>query len=377
MERVYFDNAATTRPLPMVLNKFIKTAEDSYGNPSSMHDMGLKAELLIKKASKTLAGIINCGYEEILYTSGGTESNNLAIIGHCQALRQKNIITTAVEHPSVLECFKHLEKNGFNVTYLPVGENGLIDPELFKNTVTEETAFVSIMHVNNETGAVQDIEHLARIAKQKNPRLIFHCDAVQSFCKHDINVKKWDVDLLSISSHKIHGLKGNGALYIKKGVRITPLFFGGGQQKNIRPGTENSFGIMAFSDAAEYAFANMRQAYEKVGAIKDYIIKNLDGVIINSSRQASSPYVLNISAVGIKAEVLLHALEEQGIYVSSGSACSSKIKAHSILKAYGKPDEISQSAIRLSFSSLNTLEEAEYFVKTADMVISRLRKTLH
>lgn len=377
MEEVYFDNAATTKPAKEVLAVLLQLAEENYANPSSLHDMGLKAELGIKKASKSLAYIINCGHEEIVYTSGGTESNNLAILGGTGSTGKKHVITTTAEHPSVLECFKKLERQGYDVTYLPVTNEGLIDLSELESRINENTALASILHTNNETGAIQDIEAIGAIIKNKNKNTLFHVDTVQSFCKHSINVKKSNIDFLSVSSHKIHGMKGVGALYINSRTNISPMLFGGGQQKNIRPGTENSFGIITFASAADLAFAKIHENYESVNKIKNYIIENIkdmDNIYINSPANAS-PYILNISFIGIRAEVLLHALGEYNIFISAGSACSSKVKNHSVLKAYGRPKEVVESSVRLSFSHYNTIEEARYFIETINSVVPQLIRT--
>lgn len=372
MKEVYFDNAATTKPLPIVLDKSTECFSDFYGNPSSLHNFGLKAEMEIKKAAKKLAQILNCDYERLIFTSGGTESNNLAILGGAGFLHNKTVAVAGTEHPSVLECYRYLEKNGFKVIWLPVSESGQIDLEYFQNIISD-IFLVSILHVNNETGEIQDLESIAKIRKS-NPKALLHIDAVQSFCKLDIDVKKLGVDLLSISSHKIHGLKGTGALYVRNGVNLKPMMYGGGQQKNIRPGTENSFGIIAFAHAAEFVYGKKNEIYERVRRIRDYILEYASedsGIVVNSSDTAS-PYVLNLSFLGAKSEVLLHAFEEYGIYISSGAACSSRNKKHSVLRACGKPGKIADSSIRLSFSCFNVLEDAVYFVETAKKIMSKL-----
>jgi cysteine desulfurase len=372
MKEIYFDNAATTKPSKEVLLCLMQAVEENYANPSSMHDLGLKAELAMKKAAKKIAAILNCDFEELVFTAGGTEGNNLAIFGTMANTRKKHVITQISEHSSVRNCFKKLESDGYNITVLQVDENGLIDLNTLKESIREDTALVSLMHVNNETGAIQDIEAIGKIIKSANPKTVFHVDAVQSFGKQEINVKKAMIDLLSTSSHKIHGLKGGGALYISPKTRITPLFYGGGQQKNLRSGTENTFGILSFAVAAEEAYGHLKENYESAARINQYIREHLQNAVINSPVNGS-PYILNLSFPGIRAEILLHALADKQIFVSAGSACSSRAKTHSILAAYGKADEIVESSIRLSFSHTNTLEEAAVFVETATEIIGRLK----
>ena len=375
MNEIYFDNAATTRPSPRVMTKMAELAATLYGNPSSMHEMGLLAELAMKETGKTLAGILGCHYDEILYTSGGTESNNLAILGGAQTMgaRFNHAITTAAEHPSVTECFKQLEQRGWRVTWLPVSETGQVDLADLAQAITAETCLVSILHVNIETGAIQDIETMGRIIRQRNDKTLFHVDAVQSFCKHPIHTGKCAIDLLSVSAHKIHGLKGTGALYRRKGVRLSPQLFGGGQQGNIRPGTENTFGIITMATAAEVAAKIMTETTNKAETIKTYLIDHLPEAVINGG-PGDSPYILNLSFPGIRAEVFLHALCEKGLYISTGSACSSRAKNHSVLTAYGKPKDIVESSIRLSFSAENTLAEGEAAIALIQAVLPQLAR---
>lgn len=372
MNEIYFDNAATTPLSPSVKKEMQNIMDNTYGNPSSLHNMGFEAEMLIKRASKTICGCLGITAQELIYTSGGTESNNTAVFGVVSANKTfKRIITSATEHPSVLEPFKQLENSGYDVVYLPVDSSGHVNLEQLSESINEQTCLVSIMAVNNEVGTIQPTERIGSVIKRKNPRTVFHVDGVSAFGKHKIDLRKSQIDLLSMSGHKIHAPKGVGALYVKKGARINPLIYGGGQQAGFRSGTENVLGIAAFGVATEEAFCEMDK-HEKVAVgIKEFMtarLKEFDGVHINGGEN-DSPYILNVSFDGIKSEVLLHSLESEGIYVSSGSACSSRAKHSKVLTLYGLSQKQAETAVRFSFSRTNTINEAEYTIKALEKIL--------
>lgn len=375
---IYLDNAATTKPSENVCRAVID-AMQSFGNPSSMHRQGIMAETIIKKAKENAARLIGVSTDNIYFTSGGTESNNTAILGYCRANKKKgnHIITTQIEHPSVLTPFKMLEEENFRVTYLKTDEFGLIDLDEFENALCDETIFVSIMHVNNETGAIEPIDRLKELMRIKAKKAVLHIDAVQSFGKIRINAKKWGVDMLSASGHKIHGIKGCGMLYIADGVHINPLINGGGQQKNIRSGTENVVGIAAFSKACEEMSGYDGEYVKNLrNYLCDKISENIENVKINQSHeQTQAGYILNVSFMGIKAEILLHSLEPYEIYVSTGSACSTnKPMPSHVLSAMGCTREEINGAIRFSFSHELTLEDMDKTVEALKKEVETIRK---
>jgi len=357
---IYFDNGATTKVYKEVADEMYDVMTTSYGNPSSLHSKGLEAEHILKKSRNIIADKIKCNSDEIIFTASGSESNNLAILGTADLFRFKGeIITSKVEHKCVLECMKRLETIGFKVHYLNVDENGIVDLEELMYLVNDRTQLVSIMHVNNECGSIQPIKEVYRIVKDKNPSTLVHTDNIQGFCKIDINCDY--CDMMSISAHKIHGPKGVGALYVKKGVRISPVIYGGGQEKGLRGGTENVSAIAGFGKAVELYNKN-----EKIIEIKKYIIDRITNEIpeiyVNGNVYLSSPYILNIAMIGLRSEIILHSLEQKGIYVSSGSACSSNKPSPShVLVAMGYKPERVDSSIRISFNNENTMEEAESF----------------
>ena len=374
----YLDNAATT-PLSSAVRAAMRDVMDNtYGNPSSLHSLGINAERVIKNADKIVRAILGVTDGDILWTSGGTESNNTAVLGAARASvgRGKRVVTSAAEHPSVAEAFTQLAAEGFEVVVLPVGADGKVSANALAAAVDAQTTLVSVMHVNNETGAVQDIEALAQAAKAVNDGLLFHCDAVQSFCKHSLAPALWGVDLLSASAHKIHGPKGAGILYAKHPARLKPLFFGGGQQKGIRPGTENVIGIAGFAAAAREASADMAVNMARVTELHARLLQiptEIDGVQLNSYENGS-PHIVNLSVDGIRAEVLLHALEAEGFYVSTGSACSSKQKHSQALVNHGYSVQRAESAIRISLSAWNTMDEAEAFCAALAKQVRFLRR---
>jgi len=359
---IYFDNAATTPICEEAKAEMLREVE-IFGNPSSLHGLGLEAERYILSAAKGLATIIGASANELFFTSGATESNNIAIFGAVGSYRRGRIVTSAAEHPSVIEPFKALRDKGFEVVIIPPKENGEVDLAQLIGNINEETLLVSVMSVNNETGALCDIEGVSRAVKDKNKNTLFHTDSVQAFAKHEINVSRGKIDLLSASGHKIGAPKGIGLLYVRNGVRVKPLFFGGGQQNAIRPGTENTIGIGAFAAAAKCAHFNIQANLKTVGLINDFLRKTFekdifftDKALVNSPKGAS-PYILNVSFPKIKPEILMRLLEEDGVYVSTGAACSSKRKSGNSQRR-GLMKELEESSIRFSFSPRNTVEQA-------------------
>ncbi len=377
---IYFDNSATTAPYPEVCQAVADTMSRYYGNPSSLHRMGKAAEDLMTDCRRRVAESIGASGEEIIFTSGGTESDNAAIIGYCMANKRRGnrIITTKIEHPAVLEPFKQLEKQGFEAVYLDVDENGAVSLSQLSEVLNEDTLLVSVMHVNNETGAIQPVEEIA--AKVHASGAVFHIDAVQSYGKIKIDVKRLGADLLTISAHKAHGPKGIGALYIKKGVRIAPIIHGGGQEKGLRSSTENLPAIAGFAKAADIMVASFDNSIASMAAVKAHLSCRLRQCVENitfNTPEDSVCSVLNVSFAGVRSEVLLHVLEDKGIYVSSGSACSSHKKGRShVLTAMGKRDNITDSALRFSFSGENTVDEAERVAEVLAEQVPILRKIM-
>ncbi|MGL4344266.1 MAG: cysteine desulfurase family protein [Cellulosilyticaceae bacterium] len=382
MREIYLDYAATTRVLDEVVDAMSIAMKDTYGNPSSLHKKGMEAENKIKQASQFFERTLGCSADEIIYTSGGTESNNLAIIGTCQAYKRNGnrIITSAIEHASVKEVFDYLETQGFEVVIIPVDDKGHLCLEALESAINEQTILVSIMHVNNEIGTVQDIEKIGKCIKKKNPQVMFHVDAIQSFTKLPISLKNAQIDLLSISGHKFCGPKGIGLLYKNKKSRLINLVHGGGQQKNLRSGTENVPGVVGMHIAAESLMKDTKGYREHLRTCKCYlgtqILEQIDGTHINgTSLEEGAPHILNIGFKDIRAEVLLHALEQEGIYVSSGSACSSnKVSKGGTLVAIGLPKEHLDNAIRFSFGVDTQIEDLEEVVAILKDKTSLLRK---
>jgi len=374
---VYFDNAATTKVYPEVKELMIKLLEEDYGNPSSLHMKGVEAEKYIKEATSRIATELKCQEKEIVFTSGGTEANNFALIGGAMAHRRagKHIITTNIEHASVSATLEFLAKEGYEVSYIGVDEKGIVNLEELKATLREDTILVSVMYVNNEIGSIQPIEEIAKIVKANNPQTLMHVDAVQAFGKLRFSPKKLGVDLLSISGHKIHGPKGSGVLYIKDKTLIRPTMYGGGQQKAMRSGTENVPAIAGMGLAAELMYKNHDDKMEHIKNLKDTFIDKVTKIenVFNNSGEA--PHIASITFVGIRSEVMLHALEEKGIYVSSGSACSSnKANVSGVLKAINLPKERLESTLRFSFCESNTLEEVEYALKCIEEILPVFRR---
>ena len=377
----YFDNSATTRVLDSVKDIVVKTMTEDYGNPASKHRKGMEAEQYIREARKIIADSMKVQEKEILFTSGGSESNNMALIGTAWANQRagKHIISTAIEHPSVYNPLGVLEELGFEVTILPVDHDGHISLKELEEAIRPDTILVSTMYVNNEVGAVEPVEEISRVIKAKNPSALYHVDAIQAYGKYVIRPKKQGIDLLSVSSHKIHGPKGVGFLYIRSGVKIKPLIYGGGQQAGMRSGTENVPGVAGFGAAVKEMYTDHAEKIQKLIGLKDYMTDRLgeiEGTVINSKKgEASAPHIVSVSFEGVRSEVLLHALEDKGIYVSSGSACSSNHPGISgTLKGIGVAQKLLDSTIRISFSIFNTKEEVDYTIDVLKELVPVLRR---
>lgn len=379
---IYLDNSATTKCSPAAIKAMKQALEEDFGNPSSMHLKGVEAERSLKKAKETLAKTLKVQPKELILTSGGTESNNTAILGAALANRRagNRVLTTAVEHSSVAQPMKYLEELGFEVEVLPVNHEGLVSPEVLKEAVTKDTILVSMMYVNNEIGTVQPIAEAAALAKEKNPDVIFHTDAVQAYAKYRIFPKRLGVDLLSVSSHKFHGPKGAGFLYKREKVKIKPLLLGGGQQDGMRSGTDNVPGAVGMAAAAQECYGDLENQVLRMRTCRQRLLDGLacmEHVKINGSteEQFAAPHIVNASFPGVRSEVLLHALEERGIFVSAGSACSSNKKAGSAtLQALGLSKEERESAIRFSFCTDTTTEEIGQTIAVLQEIVPFLRK---
>lgn len=378
---VYLDNSATTRTYKECAELVADVLYNYYGNPSSLHRKGIEAEKLVKKAKEQLAETLKVSPNEIYFTSGGTESDNLAILGACEASRGRHIISTCVEHPAVLNTLQSLEKKGFAVDLLPVDKNGVADIERLSKMLRRDTALVSVMHVNNEIGTIQPVEKISKIVKGANPSTVFHIDAVQSYGKLPFTASSVGADMISMSAHKIHGPKGVGALYVKNRTKLAPIVFGGGQQNGIRPGTENVAGIAGFGMTAERACRDLEENAERMIALRkrlcDGITSLIDETKVNTPSELSAPHILNVSFARVKSEVLLHSLEADGIFVSSGSACSSHKKGPSyVLTAIGTERRMIDGSIRFSLSEFNTAEEIDYTVERVAENVKKIRKLI-
>lgn len=380
----YLDNAATTCPFPQVRDIMMETMENEYGNPSSLHMKGVNAEQYVKQARKVIAKALKVTEKEIIFTSGGTESNNQALIGAAMANHRKgkHIITTKIEHASVHNPLLFLESQGYKISFVSVDKNGHVDMDELLQLMDDETSIVSIMHVNNEIGAVEDIEAIGKAIKEKDASVLFHVDAIQSFGKFKILPKKCNIDLMSVSGHKIHGPKGIGFLYIKDKTKINPYIYGGGQQKGMRSGTENVPGIAGLGKAVELIHENHEEKINKLYELKQYFVEQVEmlpDVHVNGCAdmdiRQTAPHVVSVTTKGVRSEVLLHALEDKGIYVSSGSACSSNHPALSgTLQAIGLPKDEVESTIRFSFSVFTTKEELDYAIEAMKELLPVLRK---
>lgn len=381
---VYLDNAATTKPFDSVKNIMINTLEEDFGNPSSLHSKGVAAEHYVREAREMIASSLKAEPKEIIFTSGGTESNNMALIGGALANKRagKHIITTKMEHASVHNPLIYLESLGFRVTYLSVDKNGSIEIRELLDAICEETILISIMYVNNEIGAVQDIQAITKAVKEKKKDILVHVDAIQAFGKYKIYPKKMGIDLLSVSAHKIHGPKGVGFLYIRDKVKITPIIYGGEQQKGMRSGTENVPGIAGMGQAVKEIYTNHSEMVEQLYKWKGYLIEQLEqleDVTINGLHdipiEKTAPHIISVSFGGVRSEVLLHALAQKGVYVSAGSACSSNHPQISgTLQAIGVSKDLLDSTLRFSLSSFTTKEELDYTVECLKEILPMLRK---
>ncbi|MCI8708384.1 MAG: cysteine desulfurase [Dorea sp.] len=381
MKEVYLDNSATTCAYESVGDLVRKVMCQDYGNPSSMHKKGVEAERYIKEAKETLAKLWKVQEKEIFFTSGGTESDNLALIGAARANRRagNHLITSAIEHPAIINTMRHLEEEGFRVTFLPVDRYGRIRLDALKSALCKDTILVSVMYVNNEVGSVQPIQEAAGIVKAYNRNILFHVDAVQGFGKYRIYPKRLKVDMCSVSGHKIHGPKGIGALYIDSGVKIHPIVFGGEQQRNIRSGTENVAGIAGLGLAAKLIYENLDEKVAGMRFLKQHFIKGVSEIenttIHGLYDETSAPHIISVGFAGIRSEVLLHALEERGIYVSSGSACASNHpQVSGVLKGIGAGQEFLDATLRFSMSEFTTGEEIDYTLETLKELVPALRK---
>jgi len=381
---IYLDNSATTRVFPEVAELMSKIMLEDYGNPSSMHNKGLEAEKYVTGAVKAIAKVLKVQEKEIYFTSGGTESDNLALIGSAMANKRAgmHIITTKIEHPAILNTAAYLAELGFEIDYLSVDEYGVISLDELKAKLRPDTILVSVMHVNNEVGSVQPIAKIGELVKANNPATLFHVDAVQGFGKELILPRKMNVDMLSVSGHKIHGPKGVGILYVNEKVKIKPISYGGGQQKGLRSGTLNVPGIAGIALATTMITDKLDEERENLFSLKSFFLTEaakLDKVTVNGCRigengeflvQETAPHIMNISVRGLRSEVMLHALEERGVFVSAGSACASHSKKESsTLKSMGADAKTMDGALRFSMSMFTTREELEYALKSLKEVI--------
>lgn len=378
---VYFDNSATTKVIDEVKDIVVKTMIEDYGNPSSLHLKGVEAERHVRAAKEQIAKLLKVNEKEIVFTSGGTESNNLAILGAAEANKRagKHIITTSMEHASVDSAIHYLEEQGFRITYLPVDSCGAVDLNALSEAVCDDTVLVSIMHVNNEIGCVAPLKEISDCIKKKNKKTLFHVDGVQSFGKYIIHPRKLGVDLYSVSGHKIHGPKGVGFLYIGEKVKIKPISYGGGHQNGLRSGTENVPGSAGLGVASVKIYEDHEKKIEHLYRLREAMIEGLskiEGTSINGcTDRRNAPHIVNVSFEGVRSEVLLHALEEKDIYISAGSACSSNKSGGSrTLKSIGVKKEHMDSSIRISFSEFNTMDEVAYCIEILNEILPVLRK---
>ena len=377
----YFDNSATTRCYPEVAEIVVKTMTEDFGNPSAMHLKGVEAEKYVREAAQILAKILKVNEKEIIFTSGGTESNNLALFGGADANKRSgnHIITTSVEHAAVGQPAERLEQMGYEVTIVPVDHRGVVQLEALEKALRPDTILVSTMYVNNEVGAVMPVEEIAKLVHEKSPKALYHVDAIQAFGKYRIYPKKAGIDMLSVSSHKIHGPKGVGFLYINEKARIQPQILGGGQQAGMRSGTDNVPGIAGLGVAAKMVYTDFDKKIEHMYQLKERLAEGflkLPDVRLNGMEiREGAPQILSASFLGVRSEVLLHTLEEKGIYVSAGSACSShKRKAAGTLSAMGMEAAQRESTLRFGFSEENTFEEVDYALEVIGQVLPMLRR---
>ncbi|WP_077214254.1 cysteine desulfurase family protein [Bacillus dakarensis] len=378
---IYLDNSATTRPYKEVIDSFVKVSTDYFGNPSSLHQLGVQAENLLSKGRKQLADLLGVKPGEVFFTSGGTESNNLAIKGAAIKHRGRgnHIITTEVEHASVRETMNQLKQLGFEITYLPVNSEGRMNIDDLEKAISRDTILVTVMHVNNEVGTIQPVEEVGKFL-QKYPRVLFHVDYVQGAGKIPLDLKRHHIDLCSISGHKFHGLKGTGLLYVRDGVQISPLLTGGSQEFTIRSGTENVAGAVAMAKALRLTMEKQRSDSGRLVSMKEQMIQGLmelSDVTIHTPSVHSAPHIINFSIKGFKAEVFVHALEEKGVYVSTTSACSSKKKSTSTtLLAMGVDEGLANSSVRISLSYENRMEEINQALTIIKETVKNLKEVM-
>ena len=371
----YLDNSATTQVCKEAADAAYRVMREDFGNPSSLHRLGIKAEEAVEEARRSISDTLSVEAKNIVFTSGGTEANNTIIFGAAQALKRRGnrIVVSAVEHSSVYESAKHLAESGWDVRFAPVDERGTVDIDKLKELLNEKTVLVSIMTVNNETGAIMPVGQIARLVHKSCPEALFHTDAVQAYCKMPLKPKKLGADLMTVTAHKIHGAKGCGAFYIRDGARILPLLYGGEQQKKLRPGTESSPLIAAFGAAASAAdIASQDEYIRRLNAYAVERLSSLKGIAFNSTPDAL-PYIINISVPGVRSETMLHHLERSGVYVSSSSACA-KGKRSYVLEAMGLPDDRIDSSLRISFCKYNTLEDIDALIQGLESGIESLQK---
>jgi cysteine desulfurase len=375
------DNSATTPPYQEVIESFSKVSSRYYGNPSSLHQFGAEAENLLTRARHQVSDLLGVHPKEIVFTSGGTEGNNLAIKGAAfqYQKRGKHIITTLIEHDAVHEPIKQLEAFGFDVTYISVDENGFVNPDDIQSAIRMDTVLVSVIHVNNEIGSIQPIKDIGKML-QNYPKIIFHVDHVQGVGKVPLNIQEANIHLCTISGHKFHALKGMGVLYIKEGIQLSPLFSGGAQEFQLRSGTENVAGAVSLAKALRMTMDQYETNMETMTNMRETLrngLKSIEGVIVNTPETQAAPHILNFTVKGMKAEVLLHSLEEKGIFVSTTSACSSKKKQPSkTLLAMGRSEEEANAAIRLSLSYMNINDNLDYIIQSISQSIEQLKKVM-
>ena len=380
-KEVYLDNSATTRVFDSVRDIMVQAMMADYGNTSSRHMKGVEAENYIKTAKEEIAKSLKVKDKEIIFTSGGTESNNMALIGIAMANKRagNHLITTGIEHASIYNTMIFLEEQGFRVTYLPTDKNGHVSLDALREAICDDTILISVMYVNNEMGAVEPIEEIAKVIKEKKSKAYFHVDAIQAFGKYVIRPKKMGIDLMSVSAHKIHGPKGVGFLYVDEKVKIKPIIFGGGQQKNMRSGTENVPGCAGMGMAVKEIYKDHDAKVDQIYALKERMVKGLqeiEGVTVHGlTGRDSAPQIVSAGFEGVRAEVLLHALEDRGVYVSSGSACSSNHPGISgTLKGIGVKDSLLDSTLRFSFGLFNTEEDVDYCLEQLRELLPMLRR---
>lgn len=378
---IYFDNSATTKPYKEVLDTFLTVSEKYFGNPSSLHSLGLSSEKVLDKSREIVADLLQVEPKEIIFTSGGTEGNNLAIQGIAYKHRQRgnHLITSSIEHSATYETMKRLENEGFEVTYLPVDDKGIVSVEELKKAIRYDTILVSLIHVNNETGSIQPIEEIGEILKN-HPKIFYHVDHVQGITKVPLQLKKANIDLCTISGHKFHGLKGTGALYVRSGIRLNPILLGGSQESRFRAGTENVAGAASLAKALKISMEKSESGIKHLTHLRNTLMNELEkveGVIINTPKDDAAPHIINFSLPNMKPEVVIQALSQKEIYVSTKSACSSKLNEPSrILLEMGLGKTRAASAIRISFHFGNTLEEVAVFLQELKKIVLQLKEVM-